>query len=92
MKRRYILVLGFAAFVLLFALNNPKQEEYVEWAAGTIFQSEGLLQNSAEKHIAAPIIQSSTKTYNLVIFSLYETKNPINGETTITVGLFNQFF
>lgn len=62
--------------VLILALTNPTQEDFVTWVKGKAYEKTG--DNPGARFLtdllASPLVAATTQRTNLVICSLYDTQ------------------
>ena len=85
------LAAGGAVLVLILALTNPTQEDFVAWVKAKAYEKT---DNPGARFLtdlfASPLVAATTQRTNLVIVSLYDTQlSP--GKHKKTLGVLRSF-
>ena len=85
------LAAGGAVLVLILALTNPTQEDFVAWVKAKAYEKT---DNPGARFLtdlfASPLVAATTQRTNLVIVSLYDTQlSP--GKHKRTLGILRSF-
>ena len=92
MLRKISSLIIFMFIIILLVLTNPTKGEYSAWLLKQYTQqstSSSSIGTAIASLIGEPLIESATKSNNLIIFSIYDTK-PGNKSVT-TVDLLKNF-
>ena len=69
------LIAGGAILVLVLALTNPTQEDFVTWVKGKAYaKTDNPGARFLTDLLASPLVAATTQRTNLVICSLYDTQ------------------
>ena len=86
------LIGGGAVLVIVLALTNPNQEDFVTWVKGKAYEKTG--DNAGARFLtdlfAAPLVSATTQRTNLLVCSLFDTQlSP--GKHKKTLGILRFF-
>lgn len=85
---RLKLIGGGAVLVIVLALTNPTQDDFVTWVKGKGYEKAG--DNAGARFLtemlAAPLVAATTQRTNLLVCSLFDTQlSPGKHRTTLGV-------
>lgn len=89
---RLKLAAGGALLVLILALTNPTQEDFVAWVKDKAYaKTDNAGARFLTDLLASPLVAATTERSNLLVFSLYDTQlSP--GKHRKTLGILRSFF
>jgi hypothetical protein len=88
---RQKLAAGGAVVVLILALTNPTQEDFVTWVKGKAYEkTDNPGARLLTELLASPLVAATTQRSNYLICSLYDTQlSP--GKHRRTLGVLRSF-
>ncbi|AGK96495.1 hypothetical protein [Clostridium pasteurianum] len=89
--KKYIGIFIIMFIVLILVITNTKKTDYVSWLKEkAISQTNNGIEQGSIELLGGAVIDSSTKSYNCIIFSVYSTNLP-NNPNLVVIGILGNF-